>query len=419
MKRRHAYPCTPCLCVRGVDFPTTQSLLNYVLLSLFTFRVARRSNAARTHEEKTGPTGNRSQWPLYRLHVPWWQYLLLAIADVEANYLLVLAYQYTTITSVQLLDCFTIPCVMILSRVILHVTYSWQHVAGALVCVCGLSLLVVSDVIGHRFGDSNHDASDRVIGDILVLVGAFLYALSNLGQEYILKSVSSSTASCTASSASNDNEEDRDQLLHEKTALSDDSAVRDHSPLLPTHDDPSPTSYSTSDAAVDAGDASGPPNMHGASRSESAETEVVVSGADMRPRFESNDEARYEYLSQLGLFGTLVSTIQMIILERHRWSGAHKDIVTLLYVIGYTACIFTLYVGTSALLQRSSALVMNLSFLTADFYAVIMALLIFNAHLNVLYFIAFTVIIGGLLMYHTAPERHITTHAGTHSHSSG
>mmetsp|Transcript_15455 Transcript_15455/g.24713 ORF Transcript_15455/g.24713 Transcript_15455/m.24713 type:complete len:88 (+) Transcript_15455:133-396(+) len=34
---------------------------------------------------------------------------LTALADVEGNFLLVLAYQYTTITSVQLLDCFTIP----------------------------------------------------------------------------------------------------------------------------------------------------------------------------------------------------------------------------------------------------------------------------------------------------------------------
>jgi hypothetical protein len=44
-----------------------------------------------------------------------WKYALLAVADVEANYFVVKAYSYTSITSVMLLDCFTIPCVMVLS----------------------------------------------------------------------------------------------------------------------------------------------------------------------------------------------------------------------------------------------------------------------------------------------------------------
>ena len=44
---------------------------------------------------------------------------MLSIADVEANYFVVKAYSYTSITSVMLLDCFTIPCVMVLSCVFL------------------------------------------------------------------------------------------------------------------------------------------------------------------------------------------------------------------------------------------------------------------------------------------------------------
>lgn len=31
----------------------------------------------------------------------WWKYLLLGLVDVEANYAVVKAYQYTTLTSVQ------------------------------------------------------------------------------------------------------------------------------------------------------------------------------------------------------------------------------------------------------------------------------------------------------------------------------
>lgn len=53
-------------------------------------------------------------------HAPWWRYALLALVDVEANYLVVTAYQYTTITSVMLLDCFTIPSSMVLSHFFLQ-----------------------------------------------------------------------------------------------------------------------------------------------------------------------------------------------------------------------------------------------------------------------------------------------------------
>ena len=38
---------------------------------------------------------------LYILKRKWWKYILLGLADVEANYLIIKAYQYTTLTSVQ------------------------------------------------------------------------------------------------------------------------------------------------------------------------------------------------------------------------------------------------------------------------------------------------------------------------------
>ena len=58
--------------------------------------------------------------PFYVIQVPVWKYACLAVADVEGNYFAVKAYQYTSITSVMLLDCFTIPCVMVLSKIFLH-----------------------------------------------------------------------------------------------------------------------------------------------------------------------------------------------------------------------------------------------------------------------------------------------------------
>ena len=44
---------------------------------------------------------------------------MLALMDVEANYLLVSAYRYTSLTSVTLLDCFSIPLSVALTGLLL------------------------------------------------------------------------------------------------------------------------------------------------------------------------------------------------------------------------------------------------------------------------------------------------------------
>jgi hypothetical protein len=115
-----------------------------------------------------------------RLRVAWWKYALLALVDVEANYLVVRAYQYTTIESVALLDCFAIPCVMALSAAVFAVKYRSAHIVGVATCLGGLALLVVSDIVTERNAGANAGASSKVTGDVLTLCGAALYAVSNL-----------------------------------------------------------------------------------------------------------------------------------------------------------------------------------------------------------------------------------------------
>ena len=44
----------------------------------------------------------------------WWKYGLLAILDVEGNYCFVLAYQYTSLTSIQVCACMCMLCIAIL-----------------------------------------------------------------------------------------------------------------------------------------------------------------------------------------------------------------------------------------------------------------------------------------------------------------
>eukprot|EP00064_Thunnus_orientalis_P022180 superscaffoldBa00007262_g22366 len=80
----------------------------------------------------------------------WWKYLLLGLVDVEANYAVVKAYQYTTLTSVQLLDCFVVPVLMILSWWILKIRYRPVHYAAVCACLLGVGAMVGADVLAGR-----------------------------------------------------------------------------------------------------------------------------------------------------------------------------------------------------------------------------------------------------------------------------
>ncbi|KTF72684.1 hypothetical protein cypCar_00037504 [Cyprinus carpio] len=142
----------------------------------------------------------------------WWKYMILGLIDIEANYLVIKAYQYTTLTSVQvydyvydtkenktltvikfiplratgdcsvsdqtvepdtpadfqcipqLLDCFVIPVVLLLSWFFLLVRYKVLHFVGVGVCLLGMGCMVGADVLVGRqqgLGKSSpiHDAA--------------------------------------------------------------------------------------------------------------------------------------------------------------------------------------------------------------------------------------------------------------------
>ncbi|WVZ65543.1 hypothetical protein U9M48_014889 [Paspalum notatum var. saurae] len=148
---------------RGVNAPTSQSLLNYILLAL--------------------AYGGTLLYKRQHLTIKWYYYLILGIVDVEANYIVVKAYQYTSLTSVMLLDCWSIPCVIVLTWIFLKTKYGLRKLIGVGVCVAGLILVVFSDV----------HASDRASGpnplkgDLLVIGGSMLYAISNVTEEFYVK----------------------------------------------------------------------------------------------------------------------------------------------------------------------------------------------------------------------------------------
>ncbi|XP_049612010.1 solute carrier family 35 member F1 [Syngnathus scovelli] len=153
--------------------PVFQGFLNYILL----FLVYTTTLAVRQGE------GNL----LAILKLRWWKYMILGLIDIEANYLILKAYQYTTLSSVQLIDCFVLPVVLLLSWFFLLVRYKAVHIVGTLLCLLGIGCMVGADVL---LGRQKGFGEEKLFGDMLVLGGATLYGISNVCEEYIVKNLS-------------------------------------------------------------------------------------------------------------------------------------------------------------------------------------------------------------------------------------
>ncbi|OAY80816.1 Solute carrier family 35 member F1, partial [Ananas comosus] len=146
----------------GADAPLAQSFFTYLSLTLV--------------------YGSILLYRRQKLRVPWYWYTGLAIVDVQGNFLVVKAYQYSSITSVALLDCWTIPWVIILTWIAMGTRYSLGQFLGAGTCVAGLALVLFSDA-----GASGEGGKKPLLGDALVIAGTLCYAFSNVGEEFCVK----------------------------------------------------------------------------------------------------------------------------------------------------------------------------------------------------------------------------------------
>ncbi|KAM0903977.1 hypothetical protein ACQ4PT_018319 [Festuca glaucescens] len=259
----------------GVDAPLTQSFFAYLLLALV-----------------YGPILlSRRQ----KLRIPWYWYLALAFVDVQGNYLVVKAYQYSSITSVTLLDCWTVVWVIILTWYALGTRYSFWQFLGAGTCVAGLGLVLLSDA---KSPDEQDPSKIPLLGDTLVIAGTVFFAFSNVGQEYCVK---------------------------------------------------------------------------------------------------KND--RVELVAMLGLFGLLVSTMQIFIFEREILEAAVWSPTMISLFAAFAIALFMFYTITPLVLKMSGSTLFNLSLLTSDMWAVAIRVLFYQEQINWLYYLAFTVVAIGLIIY--------------------
>ncbi|KAF7206789.1 solute carrier family 35 member F2 [Nothobranchius furzeri] len=272
-----------------VETPMFQSFLNYTLLLLTytTFLCTRKGD------------GNILQI----LRTKWWKYLVMGLADVEANYAVVKAYQFTTLTSIQLLDCFVIPVLMALSWFFMKTRYKLVHFVAVMVCLLGVGAMVGADFLAGRVQGSTSDVrGDVLLGDGLVLLSAILYAVSNICQEHTVKNGS-----------------------------------------------------------------------------------------------------LVEFLGMMGLFGSLISGVQLAVLETHAVSSIKWDRFIILLFGLYISMMYALYSFMPVVVRLTSATAVNLSLLTADLFSLFCGLFLFHYKFSVLYLISFAVITVGFIMFNVVP----------------
>ncbi|XP_062341997.1 solute carrier family 35 member F2-like isoform X1 [Osmerus eperlanus] len=269
----------------GVETPMMQSFLNYALL-LLTYTAALCCRK-----------GDGNIWQI--LKTRWWKYLLMGLTDVEANYAVVKAYQFTTLTSIQLLDCFVIPVLMVLSWFFLKTRYRPVHFVGVAVCLLGVGAMVGADLLAGRDQGSTHAV---LLGDGLVLVSAALYAVSNVCQEYTVKNL-----------------------------------------------------------------------------------------------------GRVEFLGMMGLFGTAISGVQLVVLETNAVAAIKWDLKIAGLFVAYALCMYGLYSCMPLVVKMTSATAVNLSLLTADLFSLFCGLFLFHYTFSGLYIVSFVVITVGFIMFNAVP----------------
>ncbi|XP_048322144.2 uncharacterized protein LOC107432192 isoform X1 [Ziziphus jujuba] len=259
----------------GVDAPLTQSLFVYLSLALV--------------------YGSILIYRRQQLRVPWYWYVFLGFVDVQGNYLVNKAFQFSSLTSVTLLDCWTVAWVIVLTWIFIGTRYSLWQLFGAAVCVVGLGLVLLSDA-----GVGGGGGSKPLLGDILVIAGTLFFALSNVGEEFCVKK-----------------------------------------------------------------------------------------------------KDRVEVVSMIGVFGFLVSLCELSIVELKDLKSVKWSVEIILAFAVYTLSGVLFYTVTPFVLKLSGATLFNLSILTSDMWAVVFRICLYHQQVDWLYYIAFAVVVIGLVVYST------------------
>jgi solute carrier family 35 protein F1/2 len=101
------------------------------------------------------------------------------------------------------------------------------------------------------------------------------------------------------------------------------------------------------------------------------------------------------------------AALQCVLFDLPKIERENFSIEIIGYIFGFVVCLFLMYVNTSSFLQKSDAILFNLSLLTSDVYAVVFTYFFSGYLVNWLYFLSFVLVMCGLLVYHSekAPQQ--------------
>ena len=132
-----------------------------------------------------------------KLQTPYTTYLLLSILDVEANYLAMLSFQHTTLSSSMLLTSLSVLSTVLLRQFIFkRALYGRTRLWGVVLCCIGGCLWLWHESHNNGFSKlNNHNKPTEesvnvytiIYGDLLALSAACLYGLNDVLAEYYIK----------------------------------------------------------------------------------------------------------------------------------------------------------------------------------------------------------------------------------------
>ncbi|CAG8564456.1 22576_t:CDS:2 [Cetraspora pellucida] len=153
-----------------INAPTTQNIITYFVLFVTCTPIT---------IMKYGLAGF-----LKMMKIRAWKYILIAFMNVQGNYLIVKAFEYTSPLSLMLLDAWTTPIVAILSFVFLKTRFRLSQYFGIIICMTGFGIVILGD---FDVGKDMDHAKDPIKGDMFAIVAATCYGISNVFEELCVK----------------------------------------------------------------------------------------------------------------------------------------------------------------------------------------------------------------------------------------
>ena len=166
----------------SISCPTAQTCFVYCMLCIVYLRPCMFSMQRSDESNGFALVSSESNW-----NVHWCRIFPFALLDVESNYLSVLAFRYTTIANVTLLDAFAIPSSMLFCQ-ILNLTdrqYDAKNYMGVCICLVGLFTTVLGNL--STMGNQGNTSSLNLWGNALASCGGILYGLNDAFAEKLVK----------------------------------------------------------------------------------------------------------------------------------------------------------------------------------------------------------------------------------------